>query len=134
MSAVHERRSREDTVMTRFFIALLMLPLAHGTALAQGNAQAGKALWDGPATQCRNCHGNNGEGAFGPDLAGRKLTAAQFTHAVRRPWGIMPAFIASQVSDAEIANLVAYFDGQPARSEERRVGKACGARRSADHE
>src|SRR5262245_41097680 len=114
MSAVHERRSREDTVMTRFFIALLMLPLAHGTALAQGNAQAGKALWDGPATQCRNCHGNNGEGAFGPDLAGRKLTAAQFPHAVRRPWGIMPAFIASQVSDAEIANLVAYFDSLPA--------------------
>ncbi len=100
--------------MTRFFVALLMLPLAYGTALAQGNAQAGKALWDGPATQCRNCHGANGEGAFGPDLAGRKLTVAQFTHAVRKPWGVMPAFIESQVSDAEIANLVAYFDGLPA--------------------
>jgi len=102
--------------MNRFIVALLVVPFAHGMALAQqaGDAQAGKALWDGPATQCRNCHGTNGEGAFGPDLAGRKLTVAQFTHAVRRPWGVMPAFIASQISDAEIANLVAYFDGQPA--------------------
>ena len=106
--------------MHRFFVALLMLPLGHGMALAQspaGDAQAGKALWDGPATQCRNCHGANGEGAFGPDLAGRKLTVAQFTHAVRKPWGIMPAFIESQVSDAEIANLVAHFGGLPAGAE-----------------
>src|SRR5919108_6636946 len=109
MCAAHERRSREDTVMTRFFVALLLLPLAHGTALAQGNAQAGKALWDGPATQCRNCHGANGEGAFGPDLAGRGLTVAQFIRAVRQPWGIMPAFVESQVSDSEMADLVAYF-------------------------
>ena len=28
----------------------------------------------------------------GPDLAGRKLSADQFKHAVRQPWGVMPAF------------------------------------------
>jgi mono/diheme cytochrome c family protein len=101
--------------MKRLLIALFAIPFSFSFANAQsGDAQAGKALWDGPATQCRNCHGNNGEGAFGPDLAGRKLTVAQFTHAVRKPWGIMPAFIASQVSDAEIGNLVAYFDSLPA--------------------
>lgn len=100
--------------MKRLFAALLMLPLGQAAAQAQGDAAAGKALWDGPATQCKNCHGNNGEGAFGPDLAGRKLTVAQFAHAVRRPWGIMPAFIASQVSDAELANMTAYFDTLPA--------------------
>src|SRR5215475_1217661 len=102
--------------MNRFVVALLMLPLSQGMALAQssaGDAQAGKAFWDGPASQCRNCHGTNGEGAFGPDLAGRKLTVAQFAHAVRKPWGIMPAFIDSQITDAEIRNLVAYFDGMP---------------------
>ena len=100
--------------MTQFFVALLMLPLAHSVALAQGNAEAGKALWDGPATQCRNCHGAKGEGAFGPDLAGRKLSVAQFVHAVRKPWGVMPAYIDSQISDAEMASLVAYFDTLPA--------------------
>ena len=50
-----------------------MLPLAQAAAQAQGDAAAGKAIWDGPNTQCKNCHGANGEGAFGPDLAGRKL-------------------------------------------------------------
>jgi mono/diheme cytochrome c family protein len=100
--------------MKRILAALLMLPLAQTAAQAQGDAAAGKAIWDGPQTQCKNCHGTNGEGAFGPDLAGRKLTVAQFAHAVRRPWGIMPAFVASQVSDAELANMVAYFDTLPA--------------------
>jgi mono/diheme cytochrome c family protein len=103
--------------MHRFIAALLMFPFARGMAMAQspaGDAQAGKALWDGAGTQCRNCHGTSGQGAFGPDLAGRKLGLAQFTHAVRQPWGIMPAFVESQLSAADIANLVAYFDGLPA--------------------
>src|SRR5258708_23881133 len=103
--------------MKRLFAALLILPLAQAAAQAQGDVAAGKAIWDGPNTECRNCDGANGEGAFGPDLAGRKLTVAQFTHAVRRPWGIMPAFIESQISNAEIANLVAYFDGLPSAAQ-----------------
>ena len=97
-----------------FLFSLMWLPVFAGSAAAQGNAQAGKALWEGPATQCKNCHGNNGEGAFGPDLAGRKLTVPQFTRAVRAPWGIMPRYIASQISDSEMADLVAYFDSLPA--------------------
>lgn len=104
--------------MRTLLFALLLVPLALGSAAAQtGNAQAGKTLWEGPATQCRNCHGQNGEGAFGPDLAGRGLTVAQFTRAIRQPWGIMPAFVDSQVSDREIADLVAYFDSLPAAAQ-----------------
>jgi mono/diheme cytochrome c family protein len=104
-------RNQEGILMRTLLFALLLLPLALGTAHAQtGNAQAGKALWEGPATQCRNCHGTNGEGAFGPDLAGRGLSVAQFTRAVRQPWGIMPAFVESQISDAEMADFVAYFN------------------------
>src|SRR5689334_11971578 len=105
--------------MHRLLIALFTLSVGSlsfgaSVALAQsGDAQAGKALWDGQGTQCRNCHGSTGQGAFGPDLAGRKLTLAQFTHAVRRPWGVMPAFVESQLSDADIANLAAYFDSMP---------------------
>src|SRR5215510_3287563 len=98
--------------MRKYLAAIIMLAASHNLAAAQSgdHAQAMK-LWAGPETQCRNCHGAKGEGAFGPDLAGRKLTVTQFTQAVRKPWGIMPAFIASQVSDAELANMVAYFDG-----------------------
>jgi mono/diheme cytochrome c family protein len=100
--------------MRTLLFALLLFPLAQGSAAAQtGNAQAGKTLWEGPATQCRNCHGTNGEGAFGPDLAGRRLTVAQFRHAVRQPWGIMPAYIESQISDSEMADMVAYFSSLP---------------------
>lgn len=101
--------------MRTLLVALLFLPLAQGSAAAQtGDPQAGKTLWEGPATQCRNCHGQNGEGAFGPDLAGRRLTVAQFARAIRQPWGIMPAFVDTQVSDREIADFVAYFNTLPA--------------------
>ena len=74
---------------------------------------AGKALWEGNGTQCRNCHGTTGEGGFGPDLAGRGLSPAQYVQAVRHPWGIMPMFVAAQVSDAELANIAAYFGSLP---------------------
>jgi mono/diheme cytochrome c family protein len=41
------------------------------------------------------------------------LNVAQVTRAVRQPWGIMPRFIAEQVSDQELANLTAYFASMP---------------------
>jgi len=100
--------------MKSIVLALIALASTASFAAAQGDANAGKALWEGPALFCRNCHGTSGEGAFGPDLAGRKLSVAHFAHAVRKPWGIMPGYVESQISDKEFADLVAYFDGLPA--------------------
>jgi len=102
--------------MKKLFIALLLLPATQGVASAQGDAAAGKAYWDRVApraTNCRNCHGVDGEGAFGPDLAGRGLNAAQVIRAVRQPWGIMPAFVESQLNDKDGADLAAYFASMP---------------------
>src|SRR5882672_1052178 len=103
--------------MFRFFVGLLMLPLGQSVAFAQqGDAAAGKAYWDRGApraTACRNCHGTNAEGAFGPDLAGRGLNVAHVIRAVRQPWGIMPAFVESQMSDKDAADLTAYFASLP---------------------
>jgi mono/diheme cytochrome c family protein len=102
--------------MKKLIIALLAFPLLQSGAFAQGSAPdlaAGKALWEGNDTFCKNCHGKNGEGAFGPDLAGRGLSAAEFQQAVRKPWGVMPAFTEDQLSDAEIANMAAYFATLP---------------------
>jgi cytochrome c553 len=104
--------------MKKLLLAMLALPIAHSAAFAQaaGDAAAGKAYWERVAPRnvdCRNCHGGNGEGAFGPDLAGRGLSAAQVLRAVRQPWGIMPAFVASQVSDKDAADLAAYFGSMP---------------------
>ena len=97
-----------------------MLPLGQVAAYAQGDAAAGKAYWDRGApraTACHNCHGNNAEGAFGPDLAGRGLNVAQVIRAVRQPWGIMPAFVESQMSDKDAADLTAYFASLPKPAE-----------------
>jgi len=105
--------------MKTVIVALLALPLTQVVAFAQapaGDVAAGKAYWDRAApraTACRNCHGNNAEGAFGPDLAGRGLNAAQVMVAVRKPWGIMPAFVESQLSDKDAADLAAYFASMP---------------------
>jgi mono/diheme cytochrome c family protein len=101
-------------------IALLLFPLAQSNFVAQGgaagDAAAGKALWDGNQTSCKNCHGAAAEGGFGPDLAGRKLSLARVTRAVRQPWGIMPAFKETQLgyTDKGLADMVAYFDSLPA--------------------
>ena len=108
--------------MNRLILAMLVLPLAPVAASAQiaGNAGAGKVYWDREApraTACRNCHGANGEGGFGPDLAGRGLNAAQVARAVRLPWGIMPAFVESQLSDQDAADLAAYFASLPKPAE-----------------
>ncbi len=104
--------------MKKLVYALLALPLAQGAALAQGagDPAAGKAYWDREApriTLCKACHGPSGEGGFGPDLAGRGLSAAQVARAVHQPWGIMPAFTESQFSDKDAADVAAYFATLP---------------------
>jgi mono/diheme cytochrome c family protein len=100
--------------MKKFLTALALLPFLQSASWAQApDTAAAKSLWDSNNLFCKNCHGKNGEGAFGPDLAGRGLSAAQFQQAVRKPWGVMPAFTDAQLSDAEIAGLAAYFATQP---------------------
>ena len=100
--------------MKTFAAALALLPLLALPALAQQAAPVdAKALWEGNNLFCKNCHGKAGEGGFGPDLAGRGLSAAQFQQEVRKPWGVMPAFNAAQISDEEIAALNSWFNGMP---------------------
>src|ERR1700730_17232475 len=108
--------------MKKMLVALLLLPLAQSAASAQtaGDPAAGKAYWDRVAPRavdCKNCHGANGEGGFGPDLAGRGLSAAQILRAARQPWGVMPAFVESQVSEKDAADLAAYFGSLPKPAE-----------------
>ena len=115
--------------MTRFLstvLCILFLVSAGRVAgSVQGNADAAKLKNPVTPTQesiaagkkayakCASCHGVNGEGAFGPDLAGRGLNAAQVLRAVREPWGIMPSFVASQLSEKDAADLTAFFASLP---------------------
>lgn len=102
-------------------VLLLWLPLAYGPTVAgqgtaaapAGDPEAGKAVWAVGNTSCRNCHGSDGQGAFGPALAGRKLSFEQFRDYVRNPSEKMPAYIESELTDREIADLVTYFASLP---------------------
>jgi cytochrome c553 len=121
--------------MRRFLVAVfvLALPLAHaGTRAVQaqapaaapvGTADAGKAHWALGNTSCRNCHGGDGEGAFAPALAGRNFTYEKFRAYVRNPMGRMPGYLPSELTDQEIADMVAYFNSlpKPAKASEWRV-------------
>src|SRR5918993_3632475 len=101
--------------MRVLLVALFLLPLPQQAVAQQtGDVERGKALWlKTEHVECRECHGDNGEGGFGPDLAGRTLTRAQFIHAVRKPWGVMPAYAESQISDREMDDLMAFFRTLP---------------------
>jgi mono/diheme cytochrome c family protein len=107
--------------MKKILFALALVPLTASVGLAQnapaGDAAAGKALWEGNTTACKNCHGEQGQGAFGPDLAGRGLSASQFRQAVRKPWGIMPAYVEAQLNDKQLADMTAYFASLPKPAE-----------------
>ena len=97
--------------MRMVFAALFLLPLFLFQNASAADVNAGKAAWN--AKFCKNCHGNEGEGAYGPDLAGRGLSAEQFKHAVRKPWGVMPAFTERQVSDQMLGDISAYLSSLP---------------------
>src|ERR1700732_1254719 len=62
----------------------------HAARAPVGKADVGKAFWQ--AQMCQYCHGVQAEGAWGPDLAGRELNEAQIKHALRQPYGLMPAY------------------------------------------
>jgi mono/diheme cytochrome c family protein len=92
-------------------LALVLAPLTQAFEGLAGTADAGKTAWED--RRCRRCHGELGEGGFGPDLAGRPLTHNQFKQALRKPWGIMPTFTELYTSDQVIADLQAYLMSLP---------------------
>ena len=85
-----------------------------GTTL-KGSISQGKLHYTFGNTSCTNCHGLNAVGAFGKELAGRNLTYEYVHNAIRNgsPTGMMPAFDEANVTDQEIADLVAYWNSLP---------------------
>ena len=103
--------------MNTVLFALVLLPLLQSESNAPvGRPEVGKTTWNAPpagAGWCRNCHGEKGEGGYGPDLAGRGLSFAQFKRAVRTPWGVMAAYTERQVSDQTLADFYAFLMSLP---------------------
>ena len=86
-------------------------PQTAGPVAPKGNPQDGQKAFAGGAAFCSICHAGRGQGAFGPDLAGRGLSFAQFKRAVVQPWGIMPGY--AHLSDQTIADMWAYLEALP---------------------
>jgi len=81
---------------------------------AAANADHGKELY---AAQCAGCHGANGEGGFGPALAGNPLVgeADEFNKLVTQGRGSMPPL--SDLSDQDLADLRAYLSSLGGKSD-----------------
>ncbi|MBI3980259.1 MAG: cytochrome c [Chloroflexi bacterium] len=96
----------------------LVLALAAGMVLllvtlgiAVADAVKGKDLYSGKF--CARCHGNNGEGGYGPPLAATTLSAADVVKQVRTPRARMPSFSDKQVTDAELGDILDFVKTLP---------------------
>lgn len=88
-------------------LLILLLGLTTAVAFAQDPDQ-GKVVWD-EQINCKNCHGAEGEGAWGPPLAGRQSTVQEWITQVRTPRRSMPHYREDQISDEAITNIHAYL-------------------------
>ena len=110
--------------MRRFLVAVFLLALpiiyaagtrasAQAPAAPVGDPVAGKVHYTFGNTSCSNCHGVDGEGRFGPPLAGRKIPYARFRAYLRNPLGRMFSYPETELTDQEIADMVVYLDSLP---------------------
>ncbi|WP_221090183.1 c-type cytochrome [Deinococcus aquaedulcis] len=93
---------------------------AAGAAQAEGeggNVEAGRTIY---SANCAACHGAQGEGALGPSLVNEEgvqsWSVAQFTATLREGRTptrqlsqAMPRFSEEQISDPQVADLLAYI-------------------------
>ena len=66
----------------------------------------GERVYDG---NCRTCHGPEGRGAVGPPLIPFDWSYEEALELIRRPVCDMPPVPESALSDAEVAQVVAYL-------------------------
>ena len=79
----------------------------------RGNAVEGKRLF--LADGCYQCHGTTGAGGgmAGPHLAPDPLPLEAVKAKLRTASGRMPVYTAAVISDAQIADIVAYLQSLP---------------------
>ncbi|MEY4730119.1 MAG: hypothetical protein RL020_1277 [Pseudomonadota bacterium] len=98
--------------MQKIFISIVA-SLFVGSAFAEGNAELGKQK----SQLCIACHGADGNSATGdfPKLAGQNadyLQAALHQYKSGKRKNQIMAGFATGLSDADMANLAAYFSAQ----------------------
>lgn len=79
-------------------------PLVGAFVPASAEVERGQLLF---ARHCNQCH-TGGEAALGPALNDKPLPASLLRLQVRQGLGAMPAFDATEISDRELDELIAY--------------------------
>ncbi len=76
----------------------------------KGDAELGATVF---ANRCASCHGRDGRGGFGPSLRGGtfnyRFTDERIAQQVRQGGGSMPGFDATNISDQDLAGLIAFI-------------------------
>jgi mono/diheme cytochrome c family protein len=88
------------------FAALIVAIAACAWPAARAADDSGEELYDG---HCRQCHGPEGRGARAPSLIPFDWTYKEALDLIRHPICDMPPIPASAVSDAQVAQIVAYL-------------------------
>jgi mono/diheme cytochrome c family protein len=96
------------TVLPLLLIALMAAAVA---AQGTGDPAKGKAAW--AQTNCKACHGDNGEGKYAGPRAGDGKTAADWIKQARTPRANMPTYTAAQISDTLLTDMWAYIQTLP---------------------
>lgn len=96
------------TLATTLAKALALGTLALGAVACGDSDEAGTGtITQAFSSNCSSCHGASGNGVGdAPSIPG-DLSQEQFVATVRSGRGRMPAFSASQISDAELADTYA---------------------------
>jgi len=90
----------------RVFLGGLLFVIALCAWTAARAESAGERLYNG---KCRTCHGTEGRGAKAPSLVPFDWSYEEALDLVRHPVCDMPPMPPSVVSDAEVAQIVAYL-------------------------
>ncbi|MBI4301319.1 MAG: cytochrome c [Chloroflexi bacterium] len=98
---------KEKATPTPTKVAATSTPAAGTPTPSGGDATRGKTVF---AANCTVCHPDGKQGV-GPSLIGvtTKLTTQQITTQIRNGKNVMPAFSTTQISDAQLADLLAYL-------------------------
>ena len=88
------------------FGGLVVLLVVFTWTIGRAAEEPGEGVYEG---KCRRCHGPEGRGAQGPTLVPFKWSDEKALDLIRRPVCDMPPFPESDLTDTEVAQIVAYL-------------------------
>jgi mono/diheme cytochrome c family protein len=94
-------------IAKRVVFGCLVVLMSVGTwAIAGAAEDPGQRVYD---SNCKRCHAPEGRGAQGPNLIPFDWTYEKALELIRHPLCDMPPFRESDLSDAEVAQIVKYL-------------------------